>query len=179
MKGKLLAAAAIVIALAAAAAGLGTEAERDQMQRDLTRILSEVYQRAHSHALTGAVVRPEFAATGIELSVPDLDEGWEPNCGIGTFAEPSDPRRNLQALILVPRDRISGAAFTAFAIFAGDPVVTGALFAPPLPDWLTGAAGGYPSLAADLDALVARSDITVTTTRCPDFTFAIIEGVPR
>lgn len=179
MRRRFLIAGVLVMALGAAATDIASDAQRDQVQRDLTRILSEVFQRAHSRALTGEVVRPEFASTKVSLTVPDLDDGWAPTCESSISAEVSDPHRNLQALILVPRDRLSGTDFTAFAVFAGDPVVDTDLFVPPLPDWLTEGAGSYPSLSDDLTTLIDRFEITVTSTVCPGFSFAEIEGTAR
>jgi hypothetical protein len=166
--------------MALAASSLLGEQETDQVRRDLTRVLSEVYQRAQSRAATGEVVRPDYADTRIELSVPDLSEGWEPSCDIAIDAEQSDPRRYLQALVLVPRDRIrsGGHAFTAYAFLAGDAAVDADLFRTP-PDWLTEAAGGYGSLEADLRLVTGPSTVEVETFECPDFSYAIIEGTPR
>ena len=176
----ILIASAAVALLVAAGTPLLSDKQTDQVQRDLTRIFSEIYQRAASHAATGEVVRPEFASTKIDLRVPDLSDGWTPSCQTEIATEPSDPRDNLQALILVPRDRISadGAEFTVFAFFVGAPFVHDLLFADP-PDWLVQPAGGYATLDPDLSALRDRSAISVSHTQCADFSFSVIKGAPR
>lgn len=154
--------------------------QTDQAQRDLTRVFSEVLQRAISYRELGQVTRPEFASTKIDASVPNLSEGWTPSCDIEIGAAPSDPRRNLQALVVVPRDRISnnGADFTVFAIFVGQPAVTSALLANP-PTWLKDETGGYSSLEADLNRILSISNITVQSTECEAFTFSEIHGVAK
>lgn len=171
---------AIIAGVAMAASSLFGEQELDQARRDITRVLSEVYQRAQSRADTGEVVRPEYASTTIELSVPELSDGWVPNCQIEIYAQPSDPRQHLQALILVPRDRIeqSGHAFVAFAFLAADPAVDSSLLESP-PDWLTEPAGGYSELRTDLHHLLDRSTIEVETVVCPDFSYAVVTGRAR
>lgn len=177
----LIASALIVGAVTlAAAATFAGGLHIDQAQRDLTRVLSEVYHRAISHATLGEVARPEFASTTINLSVPDLSDGWTPSCAIGIEATPSDPNRNLQALVLVPRDRIAakGAEFIAFVFVVGDPVVTTELLEEP-PEWLKNELGGYASLAIDLDLLTSQSNIAVHSTTCPGFSYSIIEGTPK
>lgn len=152
----------------------------EQAQRDLTRVLSEVFHRAISRERLGEVTRPEFASAKIDLSVPALSEGWTPSCDIEIQVVPSNPRRNLQALILVPSDRISskGAEFTAFAFYVGELAFTSEIFANP-PTWLTEASGGYASLESDIDRLLSHSDVTVQSTTCDDFSFSVIQGRSR
>ncbi|MEL7373588.1 MAG: hypothetical protein AAGJ36_03930, partial [Pseudomonadota bacterium] len=128
--GSALGAAAIA---AVAASTLASDQRTDQAHRDLTRAFSEIYQRAMSHDQIGEIARPEFASAKVDISVPDLSETWAPTCDSDIAAAHSDPRRNLQALVLVPRDGLSPDAtdFTVFAIFYGAPVVLDALFANP------------------------------------------------
>lgn len=175
--GSALGAAAIA---AVAASTLASDQRTDQAHRDLTRVFSEVYQRAMSHDQIGEVARPEFASAKVDISVPDLSETWAPTCDFDIAAAHSDPRRNLQALVMVPRDGLSpdGTDFTVFAVFHGAPVVSDALFANP-PDWLLQDTGGYDSLAPDLSRITSGSDIAVTSIVCPDFTVSTIEGTPK
>lgn len=165
---------------AVAASTLASDQRTDQIHRDLTRVFSELYQRAMSHDQIGEVARPEFASAKVDISVPDLSENWAPTCDFDISTTGSEPRRNLQALMLVPRDGVSpdGTDFTVFAIFHGAPVVSDALFANP-PDWLLQETGGYDSLAADLNRITSGSEIAVTSLVCPDFTVSTIEGTPK
>jgi hypothetical protein len=150
----------------------------DQRHRDLTRLLSEIVHRAHSHALLGEVVRPEFASPTISLSAPDLHDGWTPSCGLAVSAEPSDPARNLQGLVLVPRDRIAvnGSGFEAFAFYTGDAALTSSQMAPPYPAWLAEEVDGYASITGDMEDLFGGLTVTVEPTVCDGFSFYSISG---
>lgn len=150
----------------------------DQRHRDLTRVLSEIVHRAHSHALQGEVVRPEFESPAISLSAVGLHNGWTPTCDLEAVAETSDPARNLQGFVLVPRDRIAqdGSDFLAFAFFTGNAALTSAQMTPPYPVWLTEEVGGYDSIAADMENLFGGLTVAVDTTICDGFSFYSISG---
>lgn len=173
---------AVVAIVAIAAVGVSSVLRADQVfdqrHRDLTRILSEIVHRAHSHALMGEVVRPEFESPAISLSAVGLHDGWTPTCDLDVTAEPSDPARNLQGFVLVPRDRIAqdGSDFLAFAFFTGDAALTSALITSPYPVWLTEEAGGYASIARDLEDLLGGLTVAVETSICDGFSFYSISG---
>ena len=150
----------------------------DQRHRDLTRVLSEIVHRAHSQALLGEVVRSEFASPTSSLTAPELHNGWVPSCDLDVTAEASDPSRNLQSLVLVPRDRIAedGSSFAAFAFFAGDPALATENMVPPYPAWLTQERGGYASIERDMESLLSGLAISIDTTICNGFAFYTILG---
>lgn len=152
----------------------------DQRQRDLTRVLSEVVQRAHSRALTGEVIRPETATPAITLSADGLHDGWSPDCSMAVSVSEADPNRNLLSLVLVPRDRLaaSGEGFVAYAVFAGTSVLTTDMLNPPYPEWMTQETGGFASLERDLDVLFADSAVDLGATQCDGFGFYTITGRP-
>ncbi|UWQ95494.1 hypothetical protein K3728_17765 [Rhodobacteraceae bacterium M385] len=175
------------VCLLAAAVGLSVlglssvsraDQSTDQRHRDLTRVLSEVVHRAHSQAQLGHVIRPEFSNPTISLSAPDLHDGWIPSCATEVEATPSNPSRNLQSLVLVPRDRVAndGSSFEAFAFIANDFALTDADMVPPYPNWLTNEVGGYASLDRDIETLFGDLTITVQTTACDGFSFYSISG---
>jgi hypothetical protein len=114
----------------------------------------------------------------IELPADATDVNWRPNCAAAISVPPSDPVEHPFALILVPINQIAdaGASFTAYAIFAGSSPVTTELFFEKSPDWLVQDVGGYRSLQNDWDVLVSRSEITVETTNCGDFSFSTLMG---
>jgi hypothetical protein len=153
----------------------------DQRQRDLTRVLSEVVQRAHSRALTGEVIRPETATPAITLSADGLHDGWMPDCGMTVSVSAADPTRNLLSLVLVPRDRLaaSGEGFVAYAVFAGAPVLTTEMLTPPYPEWMIQENGGFASLEGDLGLLLGHSAVDLGVTQCDGFAFYTITGTPR
>lgn len=150
----------------------------DQRHRDLTRILSEIVHRTHSHALLGAVVRPEFESSAISLSAVGLHDGWTPTCDLEVIAETTDPVRNLQGFVLVPRDRIAqdGSDFLAFAFFTGEAALSSAQMTPPYPVWLTEEVGGYASIADEVEGLFGDLSVTVEPTVCDGFSFYSISG---
>ncbi|MEX3014053.1 hypothetical protein [Gymnodinialimonas hymeniacidonis] len=93
-------------------------------------------------------------------------------------AEPSDPARNLQGLVLVPRDRIpaDGSGFQAFAFYTGDAALTSSQMTPPYPAWLAEEADGYASIAGDIEDLLESLTVTVEPTVCDGFSFYSISG---
>ncbi len=171
-------AAIIAVGILGVSSVLRADQSFDQHHRDLTRVLSEIVHRAHSHALVGEVVRPEFESPAISLSAVGLHDGWTPTCDLEVIAETSDPARNLQGFVLVPRERIAqdGSGFVAFAFFTGDAALTSAQITPPYPVWITEEAGGYASIADDIDDLFGDLVVTVDTTICDGFSFYSISG---
>lgn len=171
---------ALLIAALLSTARAAEELYLEQAQRDLTRVLSEVFNRALSQAQLGEVVRPEFASPKIDLSVAGLGDGWLPTCEMDIVVEASDARRNMQALVLVPGDRVDsrGASFTAFAFFAGEAVLTTDILRDP-PAWLVDETGGYADLSEEWQRLLERSDVGISSTECDGFSFSIIEGGPK
>lgn len=150
----------------------------DQHHRNLTRILSEITHRAHSYALLGEVVRPEFESPAISLSAVGLHNGWTPTCDLDVIAEASDPARNLQGFVLVPRDRVAqdGSDFLAFAFFTGDAALSSTQMTLPYPVWLIEEAGGYASIAGEMEDLFGGLIVTVEPTICDGFSFYSISG---
>lgn len=176
----------IVFSVVAALGWFGASTTRadlmgDQRQRDLTRVLSEVVQRAHSRALTGEVIRPETATPAITLSADGLHDGWMPDCGMTVSVSEADPTRNLLSLVLVPRDRLAadGDGFVAYAVFAGTPVLTTEMLNRPYPEWMTQETGGFASLERDLGLLFGDSTVDLGVTQCDGFAFYTITGTPR
>lgn len=151
----------------------------DQAQRDLVRLFSQLYQRALSHAATGAVVRPRLASSAVSLGEP-LDAEWQPSCSRPVRIGPPDPQERPLALVIVPASGVSrsGVVFTAFALHAGPGVLSAELLADP-PDWLVAATGGYDSIADELALLMSRSEVGIETVQCADFTYATITGAAR
>lgn len=168
---------ALVLSLIAPTQGTA-EQYFDQVKRDLTRVLSEVFHRAHAQSTLGEVVRPKFGSPTIDLPAEASDPNWYPTCGAAVSALPSDPTEYPFALVLVPINQIAegGASFTAYAVFTGSAPVTTELFRGKAPDWLIQDIGGYRSLQDDWDVLNARSEITVDTTNCGDFSFSTMIG---
>jgi hypothetical protein len=151
----------------------------DQAQRDLLRLFAELYQRALSYAATGAVVRPRLATPSVRLA-ETLSPEWQPSCARPVTVTPADPAERPLALVMVPASTVSrsGAGFTAYALHAPGPTLTLDLLREP-PDWLVREAGGYDSIAGDLQLLMSRSEITITTTDCGAFAYSILTGTPR
>ncbi|MEL6754065.1 MAG: hypothetical protein AAFO57_08575, partial [Pseudomonadota bacterium] len=91
-----------------------------------------------------------------------------------------DPRRNLQALVFVPRESVTpdGTSFRAVSIYSGAPIITSELLND-APAWLVAEAGGYDALAEDLALIASRSEIKITSLECPDFTISTIEGTAK
>jgi hypothetical protein len=153
----------------------------DQIQRDLTRVLSEVFHRAHSQSVLGEVVRPKYGSPEVDLPDEAVQGDWAPTCDADISALASDPSEYPFALLVVPRDEIanSGASFIAFAIFSGSVPLAANFFENSPPDWLTAEAGGYPSLAEDFKRLITGSLISMDIHKCDEFSFAKLSGQPR
>jgi len=151
----------------------------DQAQRDLLRLFAELYQRTLSHVATGAVVRPRLATPSVTLE-ETLDPTWQPSCARPVTVTPADPAERPLALMIVPASAVSrsGAGFTAYALHAPGPTLTLDLLREP-PDWLVREAGGYDSIAGDLQLLMSRSEVAIATTDCGAFTYSIVTGTPR
>jgi hypothetical protein len=151
----------------------------DQAQRDLLRLFAELFQRTLSHAATGAVVRPRRATSSVRLG-ETLDPAWQPSCVHPITVMSADPSERPLALVIVPASTVSrsGAGFTAYALHAPGPTLTLDLLRAP-PDWLVREAGGYDNIAGDLQLLMSRSEVAITTTDCGAFAYSIVTGIPR